>query len=68
MNFEQNFKTEFVSFGSQCMAFVLFECSSNKQHCIGTYDTGLVELILVDNELFPQNGQIHQRAGDTDIT
>ncbi len=53
MNFEQDFKTEFMSFISQCMAFVLFECSSNKQHCIGTYDTGLVELILIDNELFP---------------
>ena len=68
MYFEQDFKSKFVRLHGKRVALIRREAGGNEQHCIGTHNTGLQKLILVDDEVLTQDRDVDQRARCTDVT
>ena len=53
VDFQQDFQFQFVGFGCQCTAFFRGKGCCDKQYGVGSDDACLVELVLIDDEIFP---------------
>lgn len=67
VDFEQYLQPEFVGLGGEGAALLRTEAGGNEQYGVGTYDAGLQKLVLVDDEVFAQDGDVDQRTGRADV-
>ena len=67
VDFEQYLQPEFVGLGGEGAALLRTEAGGNEQYGIGTYNAGLQKLVLVDDEVFAQDGDVDQRTGRADV-
>ena len=67
VDFEQYLQPEFVGLGGEGAALLRTEAGGNEQYGVGTYDAGLQKLVLVNDEVLAQNGDVDQRTGRADV-
>ena len=67
VDFEQYLQPEFVGLGGEGAALLRTEAGGNEQYGIGTYNAGLQKLVLVDDEVFAQDGDADERTGRADV-
>lgn len=64
---QQHFQAEGVRFVRQRIALRPGQAGGDEQHGIGSHQSGLQELVGVDDEVFAQDGQAGQRAGGLQV-
>ena len=67
VDFEQYLQPEFVGLGGESAALLRTKAGGNEQYRVGTYDAGLQKLVLVDDEVFAQNGDVDERTDCADV-
>ena len=67
MDFEQDLKSQLVGELCQAMASLRWQNGRDKEHRICPQKLGFIQLISIDDEVFPEQRQVHEEACLTQI-